>query len=497
MEGAQTGAAWGSLLPMAMSILGKGARTLSKRRVEPDVGRGEDFIPPNLLDEGRVGQFVKGPLGDSMFANVRLREYSKRSMDIAEETLEKQERLLKATRKAAQLTKQGADRAVREGLTGQIAGEQDQFRRRAITSAIPPNLPPDRQQQIAAMSPVNARNAIDDYWTKEGFQTAKQQTYSFDEKAFTKELKNLFEGDSELRRAAGNYRTLVKQGFKQFFRRDEPTITPAKGFQITGKVEQPTVTPSRMGVMRGDDLYTLRNVFAKRANTATGTARAANRQIVRLFDRHIERQIPDNLLERHRNDMDFYGRKVQLGDAVTDATLKRAGNFTPDDWLGAISKTRRGKGEGHMQAEATELQQRHGDMKKQLPRLIQTNPVKAQQDDAIASVQQGIKDTRKQMKTIRDRTPALARFPTKMVASAGFGAPLAPISVGGFVPAGAMITNVLSTQPGLRALAGQTRPQQAVIRGLDKVEVGRNALLDALRIMPGVYAAQQPVDDDF
>ena len=523
LAGARTGAALG----LATAGLAKGAgsalKGVTKRRVAQELGKGEDFIPINLADEGMLGKFYRNFLGKTYGGSevltaqgTRLGGKVSRELERAAEKSGALKNTLAAEQKAAKAAAAresadfiGRERRLIDNEAAQLQSklgkateaEANTFRNRATQSVIPDDAT-DLKVAVVGMEPLEARGAINKWFKKNMFSGVKGENFKWNN-TFSSRLDDVLGKDPGMAlELAGEVGKLPGMAAKM----QAAAMKVSKGLS-----PDEATTAAFRKVMKdpdisGDALLAIRNTFARPANAARDAWRAGGlREIRDVFDREIRDQLKDTnpqALAQFDNHLSKWGANRTYNKAVDKAFDKRAGRFGPDDWLSSSKKYPDAPGVGTARASraATEGLQGQADtagaqFKKRVAALKEqagtvkkralsksTRAIKAAERKAKATNRlDRAKAAQKKFKNLspEERTSGLSAALTTASLGVGPSAALGAV-VGG--PLGALAGTAMSLGTGSRVarglaspsvqrmFAGQTGTQKAIAKQLRERE---------------------------
>ncbi len=391
-ESAALGGAIGTVFPMAGAGFRLAGNTVTKRRIAQELGEGEDFIPLNIADGqvsgtgGNVGNFYRDvaakayggagliaqqtkrwtrPIASAVTRTTEGLEKLQRNASASLQHMEKvtDARMIESSRIAEGetiLTKAGITAERKADVIGLKAENiaitpakmakldadtnalEAGFRVVAHEQSIPRGATREFRDQIATMSPQQAMQAIDDEWSRIGFEVTKGQKFSINPAKVLRDIDNLFENDvlaASVATAKGQpnqMRDFVESYMDKF----------AVNGQMGG--EALTQMRSQLGILvgglsdAGGDSAALKGVLS---------------QIQRQIDDVIEGQLPPWRVSVFQAERKAWQTNTILRDATTAASVKggQRGEFNMDQWLSANkANSPRGarQGTGALQGEA-------------------------------------------------------------------------------------------------------------------------------------------------
>jgi hypothetical protein len=467
LSGAGLGATVGAVLPLAVSGLGAGARTLSNRRVAEDVidpttGK---VKPLTLADkDGWVGDMYRNIVSHS-FGGGSLKRQAQPYVDAAERKLKVREKALKRVKNSGKLKVEQAEQTIRDTAEKGASDIDVNFRAEALRAVTPAKLPTASRTLLDPENPQAVVEQLGQFWTKNGFKSAKDKTFDLDIGDFERSLKGMFDDDPNLQTAAGDYLPAILSDFNKAFKR------PPKELPRTGVT---TVTPPQTtkGTMRGDELMELRNKYARAANaTSDDNKREAFRRVASRVDNMITDRLDGKDLSDYKDDMARWEGFTVYGNATGSAANKKGGKLTQDEWLAQTKKSKKKRGGGVLQAEAQAGQAAKGELASALPKQIKNNPVKKDVDTLVESSTNRLaktKDESKELNKLVGARPNIFRTLAATTLAGGF-VPFAK-DVGDVILSGTGVATGLSQPRVQQVLAGQTSGQKALADALRKVD---------------------------
>lgn len=471
IDNARKGASIGGLMSGAISGTGGAlGRTISKRRIARELGKGDDFVPANIADpEGGAGAFVRKYIGnaiggrgqigrqessyfrnnpritglvedgESLFPNtVGTRHAVKNLKDkITEE----------ATLASDTLNRQ--QKAIPAAVKGSVSEIDQQGARQLFDLAMPDTMPQEIKDQIRSLDYDQGEELLSKWWGQNGFKTVKGRDFDWDA-GLRKELKSLSENDPVFALVLGDaaakvdglVNRLVRQGKKL------EDLVPQDYIDELSKVE--------IAGINGDALMELRNTFARPANKGgPNISGKMQRQIVKKFDDMIKGQLGDQA-PLFQSELDSWGAKQGVS--------------------GAAAKARK-KGQEALKSSQIGSSLRNTESNKTAFKVLkQTEKAKRLAQEQASKQQSRLANTRKRMaqraksaknRVDREASGILDNPPSSWSQLASTAILGAPVSFGvGAVPAGVAIATGLGSQTGQRLIAGQTNVQKMLAEAL-------------------------------
>lgn len=412
---ATAGAGIGAAIPLGLSTGRQLARTIGRRRIKPEIGRGEDFVPPHMLmdkKENWLSDLYRNVGGKGLFtrptmavqeakvlqADKLLRKDAKladrEAVDMLEEATRKKQEMGGVVKQEAEGIRRAAeeefeagtsklkrtmekrsdelegwgerqvdsldDRALNQtkaaaGQTAEDIGNSNKrFFQRTAYEAMPSRVGDDVRQQVAQMEPQDAARFIDDWWKKEAFKGAKSEHYKWDgNEGLVTDMRRMVADDPEIVLELGD----VADAIPGMAARMQNAAT--RGLDPSATVID-SVGEALTGKieLNGDAMMALRNVYARAANTtkSVGRQRYLNR-VKGEFDDAIRktlREKPDGkkLVADFDEDLKRYGVKQNFVNAVDSRINDVDGWFEPIDFLKANTTRQKRYGTMPLQQEA-------------------------------------------------------------------------------------------------------------------------------------------------
>lgn len=535
-EGAQTGAKWGLGAKVGLDVAGgtlkKAMEQVSKRRIEQELGAGEDFISINMAtDAGALHDLYKKGVSQASGGRA-VREQSQRVLDKAQERAASTGRVFKQAEQTAarqaDVKKQVLDaqqestQSVVKGLSrtkmaqaedlgeGAIEQSKQNFRNQTAVESLPSNAPNELREEIAQLAPFDANKRLDSIWNDLGFSDVKSRPFTINTDQVMDEA---LEGLDDV--ALREFKPLIKRELDNAFKRDfkpdmAPGVTKFRGKGVG--VERVPQVPLKTGTIEGDALMNVRNNFRMAANKGREEGRsalesAAQRKAASAIEKQIKEQLDDVGKVNFDKDLHDYGVRRTFDNSVQSAKT-RGGNFEAKDWINAGSKysgKKTGRGESPLQQEAMRLQQnvdRSGTvLKRSLKQisdegddaigLVKTRAKKriADVDDQqraltpeLKSMQRRAKATEKVAATMKKRAPNMEPgFWTQKGIATILGLPAAAVlGVPGAISSplvGSGVAKTLGTEKVQRVLAGQSQKQKDMAKKL-RESTGEETVID-------------------
>jgi len=487
LSGAGTGATIGAVLPLALSGAGAGLRAASNKYKLDRPAEVLDGVqePLNLVDpHGWRGKFYRDTVGTAMGGRKIAADsapFVQRAQDLVDaktarvgEIAQRGKNVNYAINKqggglvgqAKQTGKQQVDDAIQAQklLDSTEANALDNtFRKEMTEASLPANFSDEGRAILddVNVAPTEKMDRIAKEWTKNGFASLKEVTFDIDQKTFKAQMKGLFDGDPALDNAAGKYMT-------EFNKRLKKAIDP------------------KTGQMDGDKFMELRNQYARAANkTSDPMQRQVFRSISSKVDDLMIEGMPKGTRAAFEAEKAAYDTSLVLNKSTASAASKKAGEFTPDEWLTNIPKNRRGRGKGPQQTRATEIQQQKQAIKEAQAAKLTALPERQAAADALEAAKkdaltrreaaqrrtaaaggrakEGLVQAKQALADIKFSTPApKPSLATRLISTGLLGSPAAafgPMGAMGVLGAGAVNARVLSSDLAQRVISGQSLDQ--------------------------------------
>ena len=414
-------------------------------------------------------------------------------------------------------------------LKNTVETNNDMLRLAAFDNSVPVGAKKaDVAKILEAGDPNIAMNQLEKLWQKEGFRSIKDISFRMKPEELLVEIEKKVSEDTTLSLLAGKagVRTLIEDGL---------VTLAAKRNPKTGRI-------------KGEDLSAVRNSFGMAASKMSDEGGQAAlmqglyREIQNVIDTNMKKQLSGKRLDAFEGDVASWASQTVLRDAVTRASTKagRQGRFTADEWIASIKKNspqqaRRGK--GPLRAEAEELAaltaKQEGSIISNADKLAnklsarRANELKRVKNKAVAEKNAIYKETATLKKNLRNNPTNAERLaqnmkrtdeledaieagkneleaisktrtianPTwyQLLASSAIIGSITGLSAGltgGLTSAAGVIgsSRALATPTAQKVIAGQTAPQEAIRRGLQKPLVGGMSAVDAIASFPRVGA---------
>lgn len=387
LQGAGTGAAFGGVMGAGLGGLGRLGRVVSDNRTGgQSMGRVQDgdFRPLNMVNDTGLGAFYRNFIGRTYGGGDKLRAQGKQWVDAAKDEVTESRAGLVAARDARAQSEMGATRRAEDFARGykeerlaplareadEISGnlakaaddldarlididqqaarakkglgevepqaraaverDVDSFRRATARESLPESAGKLRDD-IVDMEPLEARDAINRWWRKDGFREVKNETYDWGaSKGVQDNLRTLLSENPDMVLEVGDVfekvPALAARMQKAALRGGKASGTELSIGDMVKVLSEPT------GIS-GDAFMGLRNTFAKAANKSRNQA---GRRVVKEFDRVIEDRLlqtgGEEAVDRFRDQLTRYGDSRTFDGAVR-SSFKDRGRFTPDSWL--------------------------------------------------------------------------------------------------------------------------------------------------------------------
>lgn len=410
-----------------------------------------------------------------------------------------------------------------------VESNNDMLRLTAFDNSVPVGAKKkDVAKILKAGDPNIAMNQLEQLWQKEGFSSIKDISFRMKPEELLGQIEKRVTADTTLSLLAG------KTGVKSLIEDGLVTLA-AKRNPKTGRIS-------------GEDLSAVRNSFGMAASKMSDEGGQAAlmqglyREIQGVIDDNMKKQLSGKRLAAFESDVSAWASQTVLRDAVTRASTKagRQGRFTPDEWISSIKKNsprqaRRGK--GPLRAEAEQLAALTAKQEENIIfsanklanklTLRRANELKKIKNKALVEKNAIVKETARLKKNLRNDPSSTERIaqnmkkeddlkyaieagekelkaiaasrtienPTwfQLLASSAIIGSVSGFSsglTGGLTAAAGVVgtARALSTPTAQKIIAGQTIPQEAVRRGLQKPLVGDMSAVDAITSFPRVGA---------
>jgi hypothetical protein len=354
------------------------------------------------------------------------------------------------------------------------------FRKDMTDASLPANFSDEGRRLLADpnVNPTTKMDRIAREWTENGFKSVKGVTFDIDRPTFQRQMKGLFDNDPSLDTKAGEYMTAFSNRLDKAYNQNTRQ-------------------------MAGADLMELRNQYARSANkTADATERQVFRTIANKVDDLMLENMPDGSRAAFAAEKKAYDTSLILDKSTGSAASKKAGEFTPDEWLAATPKQRRGKGRGPEQETATNVQAQINAIKEAQAGALKNLPERqvAKNADAVAkenfslskkaakdrtekvaaTAKEGLTQAKQKVSDIKFNTPQdKPSLATRMIATGMMSTPLAPDGITSSQAIGALTAKLASNNTFQRVLAGQSLDK--TLNKLGGASVGGLSLADILR----------------
>ena len=406
-----------------------------------------------------------------------------------------------------------------------VEANNDMLRLAAFDNSVPVGAKKvDVAKILEAGDPNVAMNQLERLWQKEGFRSIKDISFRMKPEELLGQIEKRVTADTTLSLLAGKagVKSLIEDGLFTLATKRNPK---------TGRIS-------------GEDLSAVRNSFGMAASKMSDEGGQAAlmqglyREIQSVIDDNMKKQLSGKRLADFEGDVSAWASQTVLRNAVTRASTKagRQGRFTPDEWVSSIKKNspqqaRRGK--GPLRAEAEQLAaltakqeraiissadklankltaRRANELKKvknkalaeksaiaketaSLKRNLRNNPFNVErlaqnmkrEDELRGAIAVGKSelDAISKTRTIENPTWYQLLASSAIIGSlTGFGGGL----TGGLTAAAGVVgsSRALATPTAQKIVAGQTAPQEAIRRGLQKPLVGGMSAVDAITSFP-------------
>ena len=499
--GALTGAAIGAVLPLGVAGARPAVNAASAgfKQIPHTLGKGLDFKPLNLVDDGFLGDFYRGVIGKGLGGRTAMRDQSnrvvgglRRASEFAAERLESANEqvrsVLRTSKNAAKHKSSAANTkaALSVGEAKDVA--EATFRRATIIEAAPLGLGDEARGIISGKPAHEAVEKLDEFWGDHGFKVIKDRQFDVDEDELFDELSKVLGDDAALdsvmREFLGPLRTVFRKGFT----RGEAIPNPKRGDPPAQWLfdAPPNSNPNPKGKIEGGAFLEMRNFLARMANQAAPDGQGAllghaAGKITEKLDDAIKKQLNSTELAQYTDELSRWTTMKILRDATVSAGRERGGQFVPSDWLGASqrnAKTLYRRGKAPVQAAAMKTQKELLQADEHLQKTALT--AKKTRDMAIkkAERQARLKPEAREAEATASKakehylagkelspgeTPSLFEqlFNTGLL---GFGFGMSNLATGG------AMGRTLATEGVQRAMVGQSGVQSAMRKGLDNYD---------------------------
>lgn len=246
-------------------------------------------------------------------------------------------------------------------------GQQKQFRAQALGRSLPQGISDVETQLVNTLAPKEANAKLQEIWAREGFKEAKGQSYDLDPSVLINDALSGVD-NAALAPFKAEIRKTLNTALKGKVQR--PMLEPTTKFVTTGTAGQAKKARRRRattgtGQVSGTDLMQARNELKMAASRLGEDGKpalnsGALRKAADSIDDFIKKNLPDDGARgRWDQEMEAYGMGKTYQRAVENATRKRQGEFTEDDWISATqrySKRGAGRGQGQLQGQAEQMQ---------------------------------------------------------------------------------------------------------------------------------------------
>ena len=353
--------------------LTKLADVASSRRVAQDLVNPEtgEFMPIQLAEskDSGLGSFYRDVLGRGWFAGKKLKEqqapffqrevneiegiddelnalkrnaddFASVKRDAVGSRREEIDSINAQARDAADQVRRDADLAAQEAelqgideLAGiaqrqdsTVAGINQQFRREAAIEALPPHAR-GLLDDVDLDDPFAVQGVIQDFYTKAGFQDARNRSFKFDDGDLAKSIKAAVRSDPNL---ALQFEGVLEPQLQKMQRRLQGDA-PTPG---TDLVPEDYIDEMLAGefLIDGEALWAMRNVFK---GTDWG-----KRRIKDVFDDFIIRNLDEDAARRFKQDKDHYAAYLAHTGALKKTIDQGDYLFTPSQYLKSARDSR-------------------------------------------------------------------------------------------------------------------------------------------------------------
>lgn len=539
----------GALLSMAtgaaMKGIGKAAQASTARRVTEDLGKGDDFIPLNVVDsDGKAGKIYSSVIGNLPIARTLLKNQTNRIAaplkqdieNITEKIVTREQsataRFLDAQTNSLKNLHENAQKKIAAGvseaeeqaliqaninrqanLTARIqklekyySDAEAGFRRDVSEASLPSSIRVSEKAKV--LNPENTmqdvNNILSESWTKRGFEVLKNRTFRISPESLANKI-NINAGD-ELSDIAQLY-----------------GVSKAKIPEIINDFVSSNVVNGRIS---GEKLSDLRNTISRSAYSLSqqGGESAVRGFAMRKVLGEIEDTITDQLtpanLAKFQADKTAYKTFLNLSDSIAASSkqIGKRGTFTPQDWMNSLYKNSRkdlSKGKAVFQKEADSFAALRGridedlnkakDLTKNFSSLTlkakeaalatqevellkqQTMAARRASQDEIRSLnllKKNLEDKKSQLQAIQNTLPNndnISNLTSTGIVTGLFTGYSDVASIAAF--------GALAATPSFqRVVAGQTSLQQAASQGIKQITPAAEALRKATQI--GVVAEE-------
>ena len=496
-EGAATGATIGAVLPQAVSALGAGGKKILQRNdkiaemTQPD----GSHLPLTLAaaDDSVAGGFYR-QIVQPAWGSGDLRKQAQPFIDSAEDAVGVAKQARQTTATAGKKALRDSESSIRQTADTNIGRLDSDFRVEALRAVTPAKLPNASRSLLDPENPQRVVDQLGQFWTDNGFKSAKSKTFDLDIGDFEKSLKGMFDDDPNLKTAAGDYLPSILGDFDKAFKRP-PKERPRIGVA--------TVTPPQTtkGTMRGDELMELRNKYARAANaTSDDNKREAFRRVASRVDNMITDRLDGKDLSDYKDDMARWEAFSTYGKATGSAANTKGGKLTSDEWLAQTKNSKLKSERGVLQTSAQANQAAKNTVKKDITEQVKNNPVKGTNEQANIAARNAVEEAGTTARDLAAKGGKDSNLLHKTLATGILASPaalLAGATNGVSLLAGVGTAKALSTPSVQRAVAGQTGWQKKGREVVDRLNTPNYgmALSDALRLAPSAAVTTQLNDE--
>lgn len=414
VEGAKQALLFGTVLNRA----GAGIRRASQRNVAQPLGEGDDFIPLNLADSGKIGDFYRKVVGHKLsFGRTLLQQQSSRWVRPLSTRLDRLEgkggkdasQLLSGTERQARnaestllrefnASKKAAENGLEPATASKLSRREQEietvqhartlqaeeavnnaervFRSEAVEASLPSSVQGTTKELfVKADESLNTvMGRLREVWTDTGFEFIKNRKFRISPEKFTEDIKLDIGAElAEFNALYGN-----------------------SPINMVGLIEDVFFSSVNKGWIDGEDLSQLRSRIGSQVS-ATGDGGQAEqtkfvlRSILNKLNDTVFDQLSAGDKVRFTNERAAWAVMSNLSDSVVTASSKagRRGSFTADEWLSNLrGNNRRGfeKGTAAFQKEANRM----GDLMKRRDAIISKLADQAKQRKInVTNLQQG------------------------------------------------------------------------------------------------------------
>jgi hypothetical protein len=197
------------------------------------------------------------------------------------------------------------------------------FRTRAFQSSLPAGAPANIAQDIQAMSPRNALQAVRDAWTTFGYSSAKDAKIPINRASVSAKIESII-------RSSDEYALMQSPGTVNLASAMKDYVNDILSKELSGAAE---------GIVVGKTMVNIRSDLGKAINNLSQNnpaARSIVKPIQNYVDSLISKELSKKAAEEFAAESNLWRIKSHLEDA-SEASIAKGGAFSGEDWVTAAA----------------------------------------------------------------------------------------------------------------------------------------------------------------